>query len=238
MTDPQPKTETLADQVHRRLAAAIRVGEYAGQNRLPSEADMAARFQVSRPVLRQALARLRASGIVASKRGSGNFVVESTDASLGYDPLRNIPDVQKCLEFRCTIEGQAAAVAARRRSAAQLADIEKMMRDFQEAVEAGASAVEADFAFHLAVARATDNPYVVQSLRALRPHSKFRINRIHTLSTRPSFARLNAVLNEHGRIFAAIRDADPEAALQRMTEHLQAGIDRLFATAGSAEHPS
>lgn len=235
VTDQQPRTETLGDQVHRQLLAAIKVGEYAGQNRLPSEAEMATRFKVSRPVLRQALERLRASGIIVAKRGSGNFVVELGETALGYDPLRNIPDVQKCLEFRCAIEGQAAATAARHRTPSQLEEIEAAMSDFQAAIAGGQAAVEADFAFHLAIARATNNPYFTQTLKALRAHISFSINLIHTLSTRPSAARLNGVLEEHGRIVQAIRDADPRAAERRMTEHLQAGIDRLFATSGSED---
>ena len=125
------KTETLGDQVYRQLLNAIKVGEFAGQARLPSEADMAAHFKVSRPVLRQALERLRASGIVTSKRGSGNFVVETVEPSFAFDPLLSIPDVQRCLEFRCAVEAKAAGTAARKRTKLQLEVIERALHDFR-----------------------------------------------------------------------------------------------------------
>ena len=237
MSDQQSRTETLSNQVHRQLLAAIRVGEYAGQNRLPSETEMAAHFKVSRPVLRQALERLRTAGIVAARRGSGNYVVDFGEASFSYDPLRSIPDIQKCLEFRCAVEGQAAATAARRRSPAQLDGIEETMRAFQTAISGGQAAVETDFAFHLAIARATNNPYFARTLTALRAHITFGINLIHTLSTRPSAARLREVLREHDRIVDAIRRSNPDAAQRRMTEHLQAGIDRLFSTSDDGRPP-
>ena len=235
MTEPPAKMETLSDQVQRRLLAAIKVGEYAGQTRLPSEAEMASHFNVSRPVLRQALNRLRATGLLSAKRGSGNFVVDAGDSVLGYEPLRSLPEVRKCLEFRCAVEGRAAATAAGRRSAAQLADIEEAMRSFETEIAGGQAAVEADLAFHLAIARAANNGYFAQTLKALSTHIRFSINLVHSLSTRPSAARLKGVLQEHARVVEAIRIADPALAERRMTEHLQAGIDRLFATSAASD---
>ena len=137
MTNQPAKTETLGDHVHRRLLAALKIGEYAGQTRLPSEAEMAVHFKVSRPVLRQALNRLRASGLITAKRGSGNFVVDLGETSLGYEPLRSLPEVRKCLEFRCAVEGRAAAAAARHRSAPQLREIEQAMQNFELEIAGG-----------------------------------------------------------------------------------------------------
>jgi GntR family transcriptional regulator, transcriptional repressor for pyruvate dehydrogenase complex len=227
------KTETLGDQVYRQLLNAIKVGEFAGQTRLPSEANMAAHFKVSRPVLRQALERLRASGIVASKRGSGNFVVETVEPSFAFDPLLSIPDVQRCLEFRCAVEAKAAGTAARNRAKLQLEVIESALRDFESVVTSRQPSVEADIAFHMAIADATNNPFYVQTLKALRTHISFGIKLIQGLSSRPSAARLEGVIAEHRRIVQAIADRDTSAAELRMSEHLQAGIDRLFPGEGN-----
>jgi GntR family transcriptional repressor for pyruvate dehydrogenase complex len=227
------KTETLGDQVYRQLLNAIKVGEFAGQARLPSEADMAAHFKVSRPVLRQALERLRASGIVTSKRGSGNFVVETVEPSFAFDPLLSIPDVQRCLEFRCAVEAKAAGTAARKRTKLQLEAIEKALHDFESVVASRQPAVEADIAFHMAIADATNNPFYVQTLKALRTHISFGIKLIQSLSSRPSAARLEGVIAEHQRIAQAIADRDIGAAELHMSGHLQAGIDRLFPGEGS-----
>ena len=227
------KTETLGDQVYRQLLNAIKVGEFAGQARLPSEADMAAHFKVSRPVLRQALERLRASGIVTSKRGSGNFVVETVEPSFAFDPLLSIPDVQRCLEFRCAVEAKAAGTAARKRTKLQLEVIERALHDFESVVASRQPAVEADIAFHMAIADATNNPFYVQTLKALRTHISFGIKLIQSLSSRPSAARLEGVIAEHQRIAQAIADRDIGAAELHMSGHLQAGIDRLFPGEGN-----
>jgi len=227
------KTETLGDQVYRQLLNAIKVGEFAGQTRLPSEANMAAHFKVSRPVLRQALERLRASGIVASKRGSGNFVVETVEPSFAFDPLLSIPDVQRCLEFRCAVEAKAAGTAARKRAKLQLEVIESALRDFESVVASRQPSVEADIAFHMAIADATNNPFYVQTLKTLRTHISFGIKLIQSLSSRPSAPRLEGVIAEHRRIVQAIADRDTSAAELRMSEHLQAGIDRLFPGEGN-----
>ena len=160
---------------------------------------MAAHFKVSRPVLRQALERLRASGIVTSKRGSGNFVVETLEPSFAFDPLLSIPDVQRCLEFRCAVEAKAAGTAARKRTKLQLEMIEKALHDFESVVASRHPAVEADIAFHMAIADATNNPFYVQTLRALRTHISFGIKLIQSLSSRPSAARLEGVIAEHRR---------------------------------------
>ena len=79
MSDQQSRTETLSNQVHRQLLAAIRVGEYAGQNRLPSETEMAAHFKVSRPVLRQALERLRRDDHRAAVLRNATIILQSAE---------------------------------------------------------------------------------------------------------------------------------------------------------------
>jgi len=219
---------TLSDKVYHELLSAIRAGDYAGQARLPSEAEMALRFKVSRPVLRQALEKMRVEGLIASKRGAGNFVTDQHESFLTYDPLRNIPDVQRCLEFRCAVESEAAGMAAKSRTVSQLADIESAMISFETLILTKETAVDADFAFHMSIAQATNNHYFAQSLRALRTHITFSINLIQTLSTRPSAARLAEVTAEHRLIMDAIRAADAPLARARMAQHLQAGINRLF----------
>jgi GntR family transcriptional regulator, transcriptional repressor for pyruvate dehydrogenase complex len=229
------KAESLADQVHRQLLNAIRVGEFAGQTRLPSETEMAAHYQVSRPVLRQALTQLRAAGIIASKRGSGNYVVDAVEPSFAFDPLGSIPDVQKCLEFRCAVEGQAAATAARMWTQSRLDRIREAQCAFESLVAGRTPAVGSDIAFHLAIAEATNNSFYVQTLKALRVHITFGIQLIQSLSARPTAVRLAGVIAEHRLIVEAIAERRPDEARRHMSAHLQAGIDRLFPTADPRE---
>jgi GntR family transcriptional repressor for pyruvate dehydrogenase complex len=230
-TSPEPTVSqggALSEHVYNELIHALKVGDYAGRSRLPSETEMAARFEVSRPVLRQALTRLKSEGIIHSTRGSGNFVSRGQEATLGLAPLQTIPDVKRCLEFRRVLESEAAATAAGNRSPEKLANIEAAFERLKSGGHEGDEAVDADFNFHMAIAEATNSQYYVQCLKALRPHILFGINLIRSLALGNPATRLQRVALEHQLIVAAIAQGDAAAARKAMADHLQAGIDRFF----------
>ena len=117
---------SLTDRVSDALVHLIRGEDFPPGSRLPSEAKMADRFGVSRTVIREAVSRLKSEGLVESRQGSGVFVrEENTDAPFRIDP--NIMDSAKSLlqvvELRKVLESEIAALAAKRRSAAQLVAI-------------------------------------------------------------------------------------------------------------------
>src|ERR1700735_4458596 len=175
-------TGPLADHVYRELLHAIKVGEYAGRARLPHETEMAVRFGVSRPVLRQALERLKSEAVIHSTRGSGNYVTQSLDTSLSFAPLENIFDVKRCLEFRQVLESAAAATAAARKTDENVARIQAACERFKAVMRDAENSADADFEFHMAIAEATNSQYYVQSLKALRPHIVFGIKLVRNLS--------------------------------------------------------
>src|SRR6266540_4819752 len=112
-SDPRTSSPKLGDHVYEALVEHIAAGRYPVGSKLPAEIALARQFGVSRPVLRQALVRLRAEGLIAARQGAGNFVRRTNESRrLDYGPLQNIPDVQRCLEFRCGLESEAAARAA------------------------------------------------------------------------------------------------------------------------------
>jgi GntR family transcriptional regulator, transcriptional repressor for pyruvate dehydrogenase complex len=220
---------SLSDRVYEQLLALISSGDYAQDRKLPGEIELTRRFGVSRPVLRKALARLRLDGVLESRQGAGNFVRQRTDNGvISYGPLQNIPDVHCCLEFRCGLESEAAARAAIERDDANLKDIARAMRALEQALLASEQVVEADFAFHAEVARATKNRFFLATLEALRPQILFSINLIRSLSTRPLHMRASDIAAEHIRIYEAIRDSDPERAKAAIAAHIGNGIKRLF----------
>jgi GntR family transcriptional repressor for pyruvate dehydrogenase complex len=190
---------------------------------------LARRLGVSRPVLRQALARLRSEGLIFARQGAGNFVTRKEEGGpLSYGPLQSVPDVQHCLEFRCGLESDAARRAAMVSDEESCAAIERAMRTMEKAMSAGQLSVEADFEFHVEIARATRNRFFVMTLEALRVPVLFGINLIRSLSTTPLDERRSVVLAEHRLIYQAIRDRQPARAKEAMTRHLEAGIARLF----------
>jgi len=217
----------LAEHVYRELLHAIKVGDYAGRSRLPSETDMAVRFGVSRPVLRQALDRLKSEAIISSTRGSGNYVTQGQESALSFAPLQNIFDVKRCLEFRQVLESAAAATAAGRKSGENVARIQAAYEHFKSVMLDGEKSVEADFEFHLAIAESTNSQYYVQCLKALRPHIVSGSRLVRSLSQSNPAERLRRILGEHQLIIDAIARGDEAAASRAMTLHLQAGIDRF-----------
>ena len=226
---PRNAVSTLGERVYLALMEDIAAGRYAVDGRLPSELRLAKRFGVSRPVLRQALGRLRSEGMVVSRQGAGHFVTSGGDRTgLGYGPLHSIPDVQRCLEFRCGIESDAARRAAMISDPHSCRAIERAMRLMERESKAGQLSVEADFAFHAAIAQATRNRFFVMTLEALREPVLFGIRLIRSLSTTRHDERRRIVLAEHRLIYEAIRDRQPERAQQAMARHLEAGIARMF----------
>ncbi|MCI0755417.1 FadR/GntR family transcriptional regulator [Teichococcus vastitatis] len=220
----------LSDVVHERLRDMLTSGEFPQGARLPGEHALAERLAVSRPVLRQALARLQAEGRVESRKGSGTVVrnIGPPPLSLSYGALSSIPDVRSFLEFRCGLESEMAARAAACRDPSARAALRHAAGALEAEASAGRPAVEEDIAFHLAIARASGNRFFVATLAALSEQTRFSIRLTRELCTLASAERLAEMQAEHDRILAAIEAGDVAAAHAAMAAHLQGGIRRLF----------
>ncbi|MEL6062103.1 MULTISPECIES: FadR/GntR family transcriptional regulator [unclassified Methylobacterium] len=218
-----------SDGIYDAILAGIANGTYPAHARLPSEHDLAGRFQVSRPVVRAALDRLRREGTIVSRQGAGSFVRprEESGPAPGFAPVESIADIQRCYEFRLTLEPDAAFHAATRRDAAALDRIAAALDLLAAATRREQHREDADFAFHHAVAVASNNHYYAASLQALQSHVAVGM-KIHGLALLGPRSGLQGVLEEHHGIFAAIRDGEAEAAQARMTAHIRASRDRLF----------
>jgi GntR family transcriptional repressor for pyruvate dehydrogenase complex len=218
----------LAERVYHLIYSRIRNGTYPSNEKLPSEKRLAEEFGVSRPIVRDALEQLREQGLVHSRQGAGSFVREVQVEPLGFARVETIADIQRCYEFRICIETAAAALAAARRNQAALDEIEVALSLMNAATDSLTHREDADFAFHLAVARAANNHYFEASMRALREHIYVGM-RLHGQSLMTDGARaLREVFEEHSAIFAAIRAGDAAAAQSLMQGHLTHSRDRLF----------
>jgi GntR family transcriptional repressor for pyruvate dehydrogenase complex len=228
---PKPGARTrqpvLADRVYEQIAARIASGEFRANTKLPSENDLAAMFDVSRPVLRLALQKLRGEGIVVARQGAGNFVRDRAGTVLAFSPVETIADIQRCYEFRLTIEPVAARDAALRRDAPALQKMEDALELLQDATRNKRHREDADFSFHLAVAEAANNHYFSSTLQALREHIYVGMH-MHGLSLMGAQPRLQNVLDEHRAIYRAIKDGKEAEAEVHMREHLEGSRDRLF----------
>ncbi len=215
--------------IYQRIFETIVAGEFAVDARLPSETELAARFGASRPVVREALARLRDDGIIVSRQGSGSYVKRRPDvAVLRFTPGGSIDDVQRCFEFRHAIEGSAAALAAERWEDADLAEIRAAFAALEVAIRNNELGVELDERFHLAIAKATHNPYYVSMQSSLQPHIRFGMNLTRNLSMLRTAERVLAAQDEHRVILDAIVARDPQAARRAMEDHIANARRRMF----------
>jgi DNA-binding FadR family transcriptional regulator len=232
------KHRTLAEVAYEEMLRLIREGTWPARMRLPSELALAKQFSMSRPVIRQALARLRSEGVIQSRQGSGSFVREVEPAppaerQVQFPAISSLADLDAFLNFREGLEVEAAATAARRHTEAQL----QAIRDAAERVAGGTSmnvVAANDYAFHLAVAEASNNSFYANSLASLRKHMLIGLNLEWSFSGTQSEFR-DAVTEQHRKIIDAIADRAPDQARAAMRRHLQWARSKLLSGNGAPE---
>jgi GntR family transcriptional repressor for pyruvate dehydrogenase complex len=228
MSETLTVRRSLSDAVFDRIQRAIKSGAYGIDERLPTEHAMAAEFQVSRPVIRDALQRLRDQGLIYSRRGAGSFVREQgLREPLGFGQMENLSHLQHCYDFRLTIEPEAAAMAALRRSPEALQKIKSALNVLRDATNRQAHRADADFMFHLSIAQASGNPYFATAMQALEEHIAVGM-RFHGLSLRSTRDGLQHVFVEHTAVYESIAAGDAEQARTLMKAHLTGSRARLF----------
>lgn len=217
----------LSDVAYAKIFGRISGGEYAVDSRLPTENELAQLLSVSRPVVREALARLRDDGLVASRRGSGTYVLRTPEPEqTRAAPLLSIGDMRRCLEFRISFEGETAWHAARGRG--DPTSLSEALAGLEEGLKADTISTESDFQFHLEIAKATGNRFFVATMSSLRESivSGMEITRsFGLLHTREA---LLGVHREHLAIFDAVAAGDSDRALKSMRKHLQNAMQRAF----------
>ena len=218
----------LADRVYHLLYSRISNGDYPANQKLPSEKTLADEFGVSRPILRMALERLRDQGIIHSRQGAGSYVREIRTVPLGFARVETIADIQRCYEFRICIETMSARLASLRRDQETLEEIATALSLMEGATDSLTHREDADFAFHLAVAKGANNSYFEASMRALREHIYVGM-KLHGQSLMTDGAKgLREVFSEHSAISSAITAGDPDTAERLMRSHLTHSRERLF----------
>ena len=223
------KPATRGDQLYAAIVERIIDGEFEPGSRLPSETALAKQFNVSRPVVREALARLRDHGLVHSRRGSGSYVDHGPRRELlRFAPVANIADLQRCLEFRIAVESRAARLAAERHDARTLAGVETAMEELETAIRTGALGVDADYLFHRSVAEAARNAYFEEALEMLTQQVRVGMTVMRNLSLLKPSERLRLVQNEHLAVLEAIRRRDADGASEAMATHIDNARRRML----------
>lgn len=215
-------TTTLAQKVVAGLKDMIFTGELPPGHKLPSESELIGEFGVSRTVIREAVTRLRAEGLVETFQGRGSFVLavpEPTSFTVESAAIRTHHDVLDMVDFRIGIECEAAALAADRMDGSGQAKIRAALDAFVAA--APEDAVEADFGFHRAIAAASANRFYLDLLDSLGPMmimlARTRLGDAHSMT---DASHVERVRREHDDVAAALVAGDPETARAAMRLHL------------------
>lgn len=210
----------LTAELVSRLTDDILSGKLAPGSRLPTELEMIASTGVSRTVVREAVAHLRAEGLVVTRQGVGAFVADNPRRPfrIDFDQARTLREVLDVMELRTGIEVEAASLAAERATPAQIVRISDRFAAIEAALRRGESGGEEDFLMHCAIAEATGNP---QFLRFLEYLGRFIIPRDAVRSVGAPPAPYSAQFQrEHTQIVEAIRNRAPKQASAAMRRHL------------------
>ena len=237
---PLPPARNLTEELTATLAERIRSGELTPSEKLPTEQEMIAAFGVSRTVVREAIAALRAEGLVESRQGAGVFVVgdkRRRPFRIESDGAETVEGVLAIMELRRSVEIEAAGLAAERRTDADLKAIHDAVEAFDAAIAHGdGDAVAADFQFHKAICLATGNPYFASFLEFLGYHIIPRQTvRVQVSSSEEMTRYLQKVAREHHQIVTAIEARDGATARRAMGRHLTRGRDRYASLVSSVE---
>lgn len=219
----------LAEAVVDQISRGIREGVHRPGSKLPPESDLQVALGVSRMVVREAISRLAALGLVVTRQGAGTFVRDA-DSPAAFDlaPADSVRDLEAMLELRMSLETEAASLAAQRRDDADLVAMVAAIRSMEEALATGGDVVGPDVAFHLAIARATGNPFFVGAYREARLATAAEmIGDDRSPIAIPGRVSPGEAVREHRGIAAAIEARDADSARAAMRLHLVATRERI-----------
>lgn len=227
-TPQRDPRQRLGDKLYGLILEKILSGELRVGDRLPSEHEISRKHDISRPVVREALLRLRADGLITAQQGRGTFVTHQPEVRMKtFDNTDNIAFYLRAQELRQALEGDAARLAALRRTRAQLKAIEAASQTFNTMVRKKEATAEADLAFHMAIAEASGNELYVSVLQSILEPVQGFMRLTLNLTRTGTQQRSMMVMAEHQAIVQAISMQDAEQARVAMAYHLGQARGRL-----------
>ena len=223
------RAPSLVDRLVSQFQQEIGEGRHQPGARLPTEFQIAQAYGVSRAIVREAMGRLKHDGLVLSRQGAGLFVNNPIPASSFRLPtldFSNREEIRNIIELLITIEASASEHAAKRRTEAEMRDIDGHVAAMARAIAAGSPGVEEDVAFHRAIIRACGNPFFGDLSNFLDVQVR-RFIRVARSNSALSQGLTEAVQQEHIAICEAIRRQDGPGARAAAAQHLHNAARRL-----------
>lgn len=208
----------VADSVAAQLEELITGGSYAIGEKLPPERVLAEQFQVGRSSMREALRMVESAGLLRTAHGVGVFVARTTKQSPSLSDLLLIDNysVRDLFEVRTPLEGNAAALAAQRRTAAEIDELESLIERMSDSTLTDDEFIQLDAELHLAVASSSHNPLLQELVRSVAPLFLDYSHRVIKLSGRRERAHVG-----HQKIVAAVKGGKAREARAAAVKHIQ-----------------
>ncbi len=221
----QPKR--ISDQVFDQIRKHILRGKLNPGERIMSERELAAAFNVSRTSVREAINRLTAMGFLEQKQGRGTFVclpAPEEKNALVVAMKGETLSIEDLLEVRLGLECNATYFAAERATEKDIYLMEQSIATLKKSTAEGITNAEADVSFHMAIAYATRNLLHIQIMRDLYEYLSVSIEeyQYHRLEASTKMAE---IAQDHAQIAALIKEHDREGAFQAMFSHLSFALD-------------
>jgi GntR family transcriptional repressor for pyruvate dehydrogenase complex len=215
---------SVSDAIANQLVELISQGSLKPGDRIPSEKQLCEQFNVGRTSVREALRSLAGMGFLESHAGEGTFVTQDSskylERAFHWGLLLDRKIIDDLIDTRLMLETHTAKLAARKASAADLAEMDSALRGMAASMESPAEYLEHDLRFHLAIAKATQNSILQSLLSTTRAYLQAWIQQ--TLTATPNAVRRRAKLSvaEHKQILKALREHDAKAAGKAMSAHI------------------
>lgn len=218
------QSSRLYEQIIEQIQGRIMEGKVRPGDKLPSERELAEQFGVSRTAVREAVKAMREKGLLEVQPGRGTFVTDITGSTIEVmrDSLGLIVKISlgnnldKLVQVRTLLEPGIAAMAAEMATPLDLQTMQQAVDVMDTAMASTDAYVEADLAFHLALARATQNPLIPILIDPIVDLLREQRKRIFLVEGGPERGQYH-----HKQILAAIRQGDAATARQAMCAHLE-----------------
>lgn len=222
------EVESRSESAYRQLVSFM--GQLDDGQRLPAESEFVDMLGLSRASIREALARLRAEGMVRSRKGSGSYAVHNGSPDMmRLSAIETMRDLAEWHEVRLALESEVAALAADRRTDEDLTNLQKAQAELIVQL-ASNHADKEDVAFHSALAACAHSPKLSDALGRLTSH----IFKWSSLSAERGFLTLaerrELISLEHGGIVDAVEARDADRARAEIRRHLLNGRSRVLST--------
>ncbi len=232
---PRKRQRSLVHQLVDTITQQIQAQTLRPGDKLPTEAQIMQAHGVSRTIVREALSRMQAAGLVETHHGIGTFILEarpSTRFRISPTDIVTATDEMALMEVRISLEIESAGLAAMRRTEVQLVEMRKALDDFAAAsMNHVGDTISPDFRFHIAIANATGNRYYADILSTLDatmiPRSSHYPTRLAKEDLTEHLSRVN---RQHEDIYEAIARKDTDFARAAMRMHLTSSRDRMHRT--------